>query len=101
MNSRRMSAVALLGLVLAPAPVAAQGRDQLLAQARQVVVDLTSLKSSGTLGAEQAAEVDELLPVATALSNELEKPQADAAVLRELSGDLAEIQKQVSALKGR
>jgi uncharacterized coiled-coil DUF342 family protein len=100
MNHRTtMSAMALLGLILGPAAAGAQQRDQLLAQARQVVEELTSLKSNGALGAEQAAEVDELLPLATALSNELEKPQADGASLRELSGDLAEIQKQVSALK--
>jgi hypothetical protein len=120
MNHRTaMSALVLAGLCLAPAPSAAQPagatapgaglwmaqaltpRDQLLKQAQQMVADLTTMKSSGTLGEEQAAEVDELLPLATALSNELEKPQTDAASLRELSGDLAEMQKQVSALKRR
>jgi hypothetical protein len=74
-------------------------RELLLKQARQVVDELTTLKNSGTLGVEQAAEIDELLPLATALFNELDKPQVDAGSLRELSGDLTDIQKQVSALK--
>jgi hypothetical protein len=113
----RLAVWMLAGLAITPAVVEAQRpaapasggrpsaspalaqRDQLLHQARQLVDELTALKNGGTLGAEQAAEVDDLLPQATSLSNELENAQADAASLRELSGDLTEIQKQVSALK--
>jgi hypothetical protein len=115
---RQIAAWVLVGLLVTPAAIEAQRsgaspssgakpstspaqpqRDQLLKQARQVVDELTALKNSGTLGVEQAAEVDELLPLATSLSSELENPQADSTSLRELSGDLTDIQKQVSALK--
>src|SRR5687767_10659053 len=48
--------------------------------------DLTSMKSSGKLAAAQMTQVDELLPKATSVTTELEKPQVDAARLPQLAG---------------
>jgi hypothetical protein len=75
-------------------------KDALLAQAKQLLGELTSMKSSGALQPAQAAQVDTLLPKATSLRNELEKPQVDATRLSTLSKDLGDMQKQVAALKG-
>jgi hypothetical protein len=75
-------------------------KDALLAQAKQVLADLTSMKSSAALQPAQAAQVDTLLPKATSLTNELGKPQVDAARLPGLASQLGDLQKQVAALKG-
>ena len=64
-----------------------------------MVSDLTSMKSSGKLAAEQTKQVDTLLPKATSLTSELEKPQVDAAKLPKLANDVSDLQKQVGALK--
>jgi hypothetical protein len=73
---------------------------QLLDQAKQMVTDLTAMKSSGTLNASQTGTVDKLLPQATSLSTELQKPQVDASRLTQLAQQLGDLQKQVGALKG-
>ena len=73
---------------------------QLLEQAQKLVTDLTSMKSSGKLGAADTAKVDSLLPKATALNNELAKPQVEPSRLTQLAGQLGDLQKQVAALKG-
>ena len=52
---------------------------QLLDQAGDFVTDLTSMKSSGKLGAADTAKVKSLLPKATALNDELAKPQVSQA----------------------
>jgi hypothetical protein len=57
-------------------------KDALLAQAKEMVSDLTSMKSSE--------------PVPT---SELEKPQVDAAKLPQLASDVSDLQKQVGVLK--
>jgi hypothetical protein len=106
------------GLLMAPASVPAQlpgglsvpggaslpmgglSRESLLAQAKGLLGDLTSMKSSGKLAAAQMTQVDELLPKATSVTTELEKPQVDAARLPQLAGDLNDLQKQVGVLKG-
>jgi len=74
-------------------------KDSLLTQAKEVVSELTSMKSSGKLPAEQSTQVDTLLPKATSLTSELEKPQVDVAQLPKLANDLSDMQKQVGALK--
>jgi hypothetical protein len=74
-------------------------KDSLLAQAKEMVSDLTSMKSSGKLAPEQTKQVDTLLPKATSLTSELEKPQVDAAKLPQLASDVSNLQKQVGALK--
>jgi hypothetical protein len=72
----------------------------LLSQSKQMVTDLTSMKSSGKLAPDQAGKVDALLPKANALSTELEKPQVETSRLAQLAKDLGDLQKQVGALKG-
>ena len=74
-------------------------KDSLLAQAKEMVSDLTSMKSSGKLAPEQAKQVDTLLPKATSLTSELEKPQVEAAKLPQLASDVSDLQKQVGVLK--
>jgi len=81
-------------------PMGGLSKDTLLNQARATVTDLTSMKSSGKLAPEQVTQVDNLLPKATSLTSELEKPQVDAARLPQLATDLSDLQKQVGALKG-
>jgi len=73
---------------------------QLLEQAQKLVTDLTSMKSSGKLGAADTAKVDSLLPKATAVNTELAKPQVEPSRLTQLAGQLGDLQKQVGALKG-
>ena len=75
-------------------------KTQLLEQAQKLVTDLTSMKSSGKLGAADTAKVDSLLPKATALNTELAKPQVEPSRLTQLAGQLGDLQKQVAALKG-
>jgi hypothetical protein len=74
-------------------------KDALLTQAKEMVSDLVSMKSSGKLAPEQSKQVDTLLPKATSLTSELEKPQVDAAKLPQLASDLGDMQKQVGVLK--
>ena len=74
-------------------------KDSLLAQAKEMVSDLISMKSSGKLAPEQTKQVDTLLPKATSLTSELEKPQVEAAKLPQLASDVSDLQKQVGVLK--
>ena len=75
-------------------------KSDLLGQAKQMVTDLTSMKSSGKLTPDQTGKVDALLPKANALNTELEKPQVETSRLAQLAKDLGDLQKQVGALKG-
>ena len=75
-------------------------KTQLLDQAKQMVTDLTSMKSSGSLNPSQMSTVDKLLPKATSLNSELEKPQVEPSKLTQLAQELGDLQKQVTALKG-
>jgi hypothetical protein len=75
-------------------------KDALLDQAKALVADLTSMKSSGKLAPAQMTQVDALLPKATSLTSELAKPQVEATKLPRLGSDLSDLQKQVGALKG-
>ena len=74
-------------------------KDSLLAQAKEIVSDLISMKSSGKLAPEQTKQVDTLLPKATFLTSELEKPQVEAAKLPQLASDVSDLQKKVGVLK--
>jgi hypothetical protein len=80
-------------------PTGGFSKDTLLAQAQTMLTDLTTLKNSGNLAAEQLKQVDTLLPKATSLATELAKPQLEATRLPQLAGDVTELQKQVTALK--
>jgi hypothetical protein len=73
---------------------------QLLEQAQKLVADLTSMKSSGKLGAADTAKVDALLPKATAVNSELAKPQVETSRLPQLANQLSDLQKQTDSLKG-
>jgi len=73
---------------------------QLLEQAQKLVADLTSMKSSGKLGAADTAKVDALLPKATAVNSELAKPQVETSRLPQLASQLSDLQKQTDSLKG-
>ncbi len=114
----RTTSWVLIGCLFAPAIASAQlpggvqvpgtgqlsvpsipSKTQLLGQSKQMVTDLTSMKSSGKLAPDQAGKVDALLPKATALNTELEKPQVEASRLSQLAKDLSDLQKQVGALK--
>jgi len=83
-----------------PLPTGGFSKDALLAQAKEMVADLVSMKSSGKLASEQTTQVDELLPKARSLTSELEKPQVETGKLPQLASDMSDLQKQVSALKG-
>jgi hypothetical protein len=72
----------------------------LLEQGKKLVADLTSMKSSGKLSAADNAKVDSLLPKANAVNTELAKPEVEPSKLAKLAGQLADLQKQTSALKG-
>ena len=76
------------------------GKARLLEEAQKLVAELTSMKSSGKLGAADTAKVDSLLPKATAVNTELAKPQVEPSRLAQLSGQLGDLQKQVGTLKG-
>jgi len=87
------------GIGVPSLPTGGFSKDALLAQAKEMLADLTSMKSSGKLAPEQTKQVDELLPKATSLTGELQKSQLDAAKLPQLANNLSDLQKQVGALK--
>ncbi len=75
-----------LGLVTGVLEMLGKGsKDTLLNQAKALVTDLTSMKSGGNLAPSQVTQVDNLLPKATSLTGELEKPQVDAGRLPQLA----------------
>jgi hypothetical protein len=75
-------------------------KDTLLQQAKGMVSDLTSMKSSGKLDAAQTKQVDGMLPQAQSLTSELEKPQIPTSKLTQLAGSLSDLQKQMATLQG-
>ena len=81
-------------------PTGGFSKDSLLKQAQELLGDLTSMKSSGKLAPAQTKQVDDLLPKAQSLNDELEKPQVEASRLPQLASNLTDLQKQVGALKG-
>ena len=81
-------------------PTGGLSKDSLLEQAKGLVGDLTSMKTSGKLAPQQVTQVDELLPKATSLTSELETPSLDVARLPQLASNLSDLQKQVGVLKG-
>ena len=97
-----MGALAQLpgGIGIPSLPSGGLSKDALLAQAREILADLTSMKTSGKLAADQTKQVDDLLPKAASLTNELEKPQVDAGQLPQLASNLGDLQRQFGALKG-
>jgi hypothetical protein len=112
---KKLSAILVLsGCLLAPMVTAAQvpgvqlpgvgtlsvtSKTQLMDQAKQMVQDLTSMKTSGKLSADQVGKVDALLPKANALNAELAKPEIETNKLTQLAKDLGDLQKQVGVLK--
>jgi hypothetical protein len=80
-------------------PTGGLSKDALLEQAKSMVSDLVSMKSSGKLTGAQTQQVDVLLPKATSLTSELEAPNLDTGKLTQLAGNVAELQQQVGALK--
>jgi len=81
-------------------PSGGLSQDMLLQQAKAMLGDLTSMKTSGQLAPAQMSDVDALLPLAQSLTGELEKPQVDAARLPALAGNLNDLQQKVGVLKG-
>src|SRR6266478_4067716 len=81
-------------------PTGMPSKDSLLNEAKGMVSDLTSMKSSGKLAPDQVKQVDDLLPKAQSLTSELEKPQVSATDLPKLASNLSDLQKQVGVLKG-
>lgn len=81
-------------------PTGMLSKDALLQQAKGMVSDLTSMKSSGKLDAAQTKQVDGMLPKAQSLTSELEKPQVPPSKLTQLAGSLSDLQKQLATLKG-
>jgi hypothetical protein len=74
-------------------------KDALLQQAKGMVSDLTTLKTSGKLAPAQVQQVDGLLPKATALTNDLQKPQIPTSKLAEYATTMKDLQQQVATLK--
>lgn len=81
-------------------PTSLLSKDTLLQQAKGMVSDLTSMKTSGKLDAAQAKQVDGMLPNAQSLTSELEKPQVPTSKLMELASSVSDLQKQLATLKG-
>jgi hypothetical protein len=81
-------------------PTGTLSKDALLQQAKGMVSDLTSMKSSGKLDAAQTKQVDGMLPKAQSLTTELEKPQVPPSKLQQLASTLSDLEKQVATLKG-
>ena len=77
-------------------PTGIVSKDALLQQAKGMVSDLTSLKSSGKLDVAQVKQVDGMLPKAQSLTSELEKPQIPASKLTQLASSLSDLQKDRS-----
>lgn len=82
-----------------PSIPAVPTKDALLQQAKGMVSDLTTLKNSGKLVPAQVQQVDGLLPKATALTNDLQKPQIPTSKLTEYATTLKDLQQQVGTLK--
>ena len=81
-------------------PTGMFSKDALLEQAKGMVSDLTSMKSSGKLDAAQMKQVDGMLPKAQSLTSELEKPPLPPSKLTQLGSSLSDLQKDLTALKG-
>jgi hypothetical protein len=82
-----------------PLPTGALSKDALLQQSKDMVADLTSMKSSGKLTPPQMNQVDGMLPKAQSVASELEKPQVEASKLSQLASTLTDLQKQVGQFK--
>ena len=80
-------------------PTSLPSKDTLLQQAKGMVSDLTSMKSSGKLDVAQAKQVDGMLPKAQSLTSELEKPQIPTSKLTQLASSMSDLQKQMTTLK--
>lgn len=80
-------------------PTSMLSKDTLLQQAKGMVSDLTSMKTSGKLDAAQVKQVDTMLPKAQSLTSEFEKPQVPTSKLTQLASSLSDLQKQMATLK--
>jgi len=80
-------------------PTGMLSKDALLQQAKGMVSDLTSMKSSGKLDAAQTKQVDGMLPKAQSLTSELAKPQIPTSKLTQLATSVSDLQKDLTTLK--
>ena len=80
-------------------PTGMLSKDTLLQQAKGMVSDLTSMKTSGKLDVAQTKQVDGMLPKAQSLTSELEKPQVPTSKLTQLASSLSDLQKQLATLQ--
>jgi len=87
------------GSLPASIPTSLPSKDTLLQQAKGMVSDLTSMKTSGKLDAAQVKQVDTMLPKAQSLTSELEKPQIPTSKLTQLASSMSDLQKQMTTLK--
>ena len=87
------------GSLPASIPTSLPSKDTLLQQAKGMVSDLTSMKTSGKLDAAQTKQVDGMLPKAQSLTSELEKPQVPTSKLTQLASSLTDLQKQMATLQ--
>jgi hypothetical protein len=73
----------------------------MLTQVNDMVTDLDSMKSSGKLTSEQLTQVAQLLTKAAGLKGQLQNVGSgfDPLQVPQLASDLADLQKQIGALK--
>ena len=91
---------AQIGGMQLPSSLSLPSKDTLLKQAQELLADLLGMKGSGKLAPTQAKQVDDLIPKAQSLNDELQKPQVETARLPQLASNLSDLQKQVGVLKG-
>ena len=103
----------LIAMMLAPVGASAQmpgvgslpsamipDKAALLEQAKKILADLVAMKADPKLPAADKAKVDTLIPQARTVNTELAKPQVETSKLTQLAGQVADLQKQLGALKG-
>jgi uncharacterized protein involved in exopolysaccharide biosynthesis len=103
-NGTRAIVWALCGCLLAPAAVGAETatppRGYLVRQANRVVMELTSIKSSGrVLASDDEARLEALLERGAVLTANLARPEIEDSRLAELAGELSDLQREVKALR--
>ena len=74
-------------------------KDSLLAQATDMVAELTSMSTGGKLTPEQAKQASGLISKANSLRGQLQNPGTDPVQLSQLGSNLLDLQKEVDALK--
>ena len=74
-------------------------KDSLLAQATDMVAELTSMSTGGKLTPEQAKHASDLISKGNSLRGQLQNPGTDPVKLSQLGTNLLDLQKEVDALK--